>query len=179
MVELSTPAYLACGAVGATGFAILFNVPPRFLPVCLLGGAFAVATRGLVALDHAYVVAGHTFGWKGFGIEAGATAGALVAGTWGVLWSRRLRTPSLVLSVPAAVPLVPGVFFYKTLMNLVNINHADQGERHVSLVTTFEFGLKAALIILGIALGVTLPRTVNRWLMKRAAQKAAPAGPAR
>ncbi len=173
MVELPTPAYFACGAAGAAGFGILFNVPPRLLLVCVLGGGIAVATRGLVALDHQYTLFGYTVGWTGFGIETGATLGALVAGTWGVLWSHRLRTPSSVLSVPAVIPLVPGVFSYTALMNLVNINHVKPAERQAALVATFEYGLKAALIILGITLGVTLPRMINRWAMKRAALKAA------
>ncbi len=173
MIDLPTPVYFACGCAGAAGFGILFNVPPRLLLVCVLGGGIAVATRGLVALDHTYALFGHTFGWKGFGIEVGATVGALVAGVWGVLWSHKLRTPSSVLSVPAVIPLVPGVFSYKALMNLVNINHVNPTERQAALVATFEYGLKALIIIIGITLGVTLPRMVNRWMMKRQAARAA------
>lgn len=166
MVALSLPAYFACGSVAAAGFAILFNVPPRLLLVAALGGGFAVATRGLVANGVELVIAGHTFGWRAFGIEAGATVGALVAGTWGAAWSRRLVTPSSVLSVPAVIPLVPGVFSYKALLNLMNINHVDPSQRETALVATFEYGLKAVIIVIGISLGVALPRMINRYLLR-------------
>ena len=166
MVDLPLPAYFACGTVAAAGFAVLFNVPPQLLLVTALGGGLAVTTRGLLAIDHSYALFGCTLAWKGLGIEAAAAIAALVAGTWGVLWSHRLVTPSSVLSVPAVIPLVPGVFAYKTLMNLVNINHVDASQRDAALVATFEFGLKASLIIIGIALGVSIPRMINRFAMR-------------
>lgn len=166
MVDLPLPAYFACGTVAATGFAILFNVPPRLLLTCVAGGGLAVSTRGLVALDHSFVVFGHTLAWKGLGIEIGATCGALAAGTWGAVWSHKLRTPTSVLSVPAVIPIIPGIFAYKTLMNLVQINHVDDARRAAALVATFEYGLKVAIIAGGITLGVSIPRMINRFAMR-------------
>lgn len=166
MVALPLLGYFACGSVAAAGFAILFNVPPRLLLVTAIGGGLAVATRGLVANGFELTLAGRAYGWHALGLEYGATLGALMAGTWGVLWSRRLVTSSSVLSVPAVIPLVPGVFSYKALLNLVNINHLDPSQREAALVATFEFGLKAIIIVIGISLGVALPRMINRYALR-------------
>jgi uncharacterized membrane protein YjjB (DUF3815 family) len=109
-------------------------------------------------------LAGHPLAWGGLGIEAGATLGSLAAGTWGVLWTRRMDTSSAVLSVPAIIPLVPGVFSYKCLMNLMHINHVDPSQRASAISATFEYGLKAVVIVIGISLGVAIPRMVNLYL---------------
>ncbi len=150
--RLPLAVYALCGGIAAAGFAILFNVPRRVLGACVAGGALAVLTRALLV--------------GGQGIEVAATLGALAAGVWGVIWSHRLRVPAAVLAVPAVIPLVPGVFLYKALLGLLNINHVDSTQRAAALASVFEYGLKAGIIVAGLSVGVALPRMLNRYVMK-------------
>ena len=80
---------------------------------------------------------------------AGATLVSLSA-MKAVHW---LHTPSLVLVVPAVIPLVPGVLIYRFLFAVINIRRISVDD----LLLAVQSGVDAALIILGIAIGAAAP----------------------
>ena len=73
-------------AIPAVGFAMLFNVPPRMLKYCAMGGALAHSLRTL--LIH-----------YGMPIEWATLAAATTVGFVCVYWSRLLLAPRPVFSV--------------------------------------------------------------------------------
>ena len=64
-----------------------------------------------------------------------------------------LHTPSLVLVVPAVIPLVPGVLIYRFLFAVINIRRLTVDE----LLSAIQSGVDALLIILAIAIGAAMP----------------------
>ena len=64
-----------------------------------------------------------------------------------------LHTPSLVLIVPAVIPLVPGVLIYRFLFAIINIRQIKLDE----LLSAIQSGVDALLIILAIAIGAAAP----------------------
>ena len=133
--------FMIAAAIGAASFAIFFNLPPRLLYAAAAGGAICVCTRNffIFELDMSSAV----------GTLAGATLVSLIA-MRAVHW---LHTPSLVLVVPAVIPLVPGVLIYRLLFAVINIRRISLEE----LLSAIQSGVDALLIILAIAIGAAMP----------------------
>ena len=144
--------FAVAAAIGAVGFSVLFNLPPRLLFAAAIGGIIAVCTRNFCIFElHQSAVAG-TF--------IGATLVSII-GVWAVHW---LHAPTQVLTVPSVIPLVPGVLIYRLLFAIINIRDLNVEE----LLHAVQSGVDAVLIILGIAIGVATPNIfANRAFERR------------
>lgn len=128
-------------AIGAMGFAILFNLPPRLLFAVGCGGAICVCVRNFLVLN------------LGSTSEVGTLAGAMAVSIIAVKAIHWLHTPMQVLIVPALIPLVPGVLIYRFLFAMINVRDLSMEQ----LLSAIQSGMDAALIILAIAIGATTP----------------------
>ncbi|MFW5709199.1 MAG: threonine/serine exporter family protein [Chloroflexota bacterium] len=137
-------------AIAATGFAVLFNVPPRALWGCALAGAIGHALR-TVMVEMA-----------GLSVEFGTLVGAASVGFIGVQLARRLRAPSLIFTVPAAIPMVPGVFAYTAMLNFLVLASSTPEAGSTLLVDAMTNLIRATLVLGAIAIGITLPQLLFR-----------------
>lgn len=131
--------------VAALGFAILFNVPVRTLFACAMGGAIAHLVRTL--LMEWYVT-----------IAVATLVGAIVAGFLGELFARRWYAPTPVFTVPAVIPMVPGVYAYNTMIGIVQLSSLDAENGLAVLSETAVNGSKALLIVFALAFGLAIPK---------------------
>ncbi|WP_167494708.1 MULTISPECIES: threonine/serine exporter family protein [Vibrio] len=129
-------------AIPAVGFALVFNVPQRALIYCALGGALGHGSRYLMMEF-------------GIPIEWATFFAATVVGMIGVHWSHRLLAHPKVFTVAALIPMVPGVFAFKAMIAMVEINNL--GYTPELLATLMENFLKAMFIIAGLAIGLAMP----------------------
>lgn len=137
-------------ALGAIGFALLFNVPARTIP----GIAFLAAAGGLMK-----VVLMH----NGTGIILSSLAGASVIGVLSVLMAHRKHTPSIVVAIPAVIPMVPGVFAYRMLLGLLTFAVDKNSEVSPEILgAILKNGLHVALITMSLAIGVSVPFLLTR-----------------
>ncbi len=84
-----------------------------------------------------------------------ASFAATLVGMVGVYWSRRFLAHPKVFTVAALIPMVPGVFAFKAMIALVEINHVGfSPELMEALLENF---LKAMFIIAGLAVGLAVP----------------------
>lgn len=132
-------------AVAAMGFAVMFQVPPRLLPGCMIAGALGYGVRTLLM--------------EGFDvpIEISTLAGATVIGFLSIFFSQRWQTPSLIFSVTGAIPMVPGFFAYKAMLGILKLTLENPGGDTVLLEATVN-AIHTALILGTLALGITMPR---------------------
>ena len=139
-------------AVGAIGFSVMFNLPPRLLFAAGIGGVIAVCTRNFCIFElHQSAVMG-TF------------IGATLVGVIAVKAIHWLHAPTQVLIVPAVIPLIPGVLIYRLLFAIINIRDLNTDE----LLNAVQNGVDAVLIILGIAIGAAMPSIfANRAFERR------------
>lgn len=128
-------------AIGAAGFAILFNLPPRLLYAVGIGGALAVCARNFFVFE------------LGFSSALGTLVGATLVSVLVIKAMHWLHTPMQVLIVPAMIPLVPGVLIYRFLFAIINIKTLTVAQ----LLAAVQSGVDAALIILAIAIGAAMP----------------------
>ncbi|HBH7915923.1 threonine/serine exporter family protein [Vibrio parahaemolyticus] len=129
-------------AIPAVGFALVFNVPQRALIYCAVGGAIGHGSRYLMMQ-------------LGVPIEWATFFAATLVGMIGVHWSHRFLAHPKVFTVAALIPMVPGVFAYKAMIAMVEINHLGYSPELIA--TCMENFLKAMFIIAGLAVGLAVP----------------------
>lgn len=134
-------------ALGAVGFSIMFDVPPRLLWVVCIGGIIAVCTRNL------------SVEYLGVGTAVGTLLGAMVVSVLSLRCSYIFEVPSHVVSVPSVIPLMPGLFMYRLLFDIIYIDKLNP----VSFLHAFQSGVTAILVVMAIAVGVAIP---NIFMLK-------------
>ncbi|MFR9720814.1 threonine/serine exporter family protein [Aeromonas diversa] len=132
-------------AVPAVGFAMIFNVPPRMLKYCALGGGLTHSLRTL--LIH-----------FGIPIEWATLAAATTIGFVCVYWARRLLVPRPAFSVASIIPMIPGSYAFKAMIAIVELN--INGASIALLQSAVENGLKAIFIVGALSLGLAIPSLV-------------------
>ena len=130
--------------VAAVGFAVLFNVPRRTLTGCFLCGAMGHAVRTLLMQT-------------GGSIEGATLAGALTVGSLAFWMARHGRAPKAVYSISGAIPLVPGSFAYRAMIGLITVTTADPASSGTLLTAATINGIRTALILGAIAVGIAAP----------------------
>ncbi|GAB6263773.1 threonine/serine exporter family protein [Photobacterium sp. R1] len=133
---------MALAAIPAVGFAMVFNVPVRALKYCALAGAIGHGCR--FVLMH-----------QAMPIEWASFFAAMLVGMTGILWSRRLVAPPHVFTVAAVIPMVPGVYAFKTMIALVEIN--QQGYSQALWQSMVANGITAVFTIAALAIGLAMP----------------------
>ncbi|PID85966.1 MAG: hypothetical protein CSA11_01500 [Chloroflexi bacterium] len=140
-------------AIAAMGFAILFNVPRQALLACALSGALGHGLRAaIIAL-------------LGLPIEAATLLAATAVGFLGELLVRQYRIPRLVFVVPGVIPMVPGVFAYRTMLGIFEITGlADLSavEGPEMLLQTAVYAIRTGLILAGLSFGIIAPNLLFR-----------------
>ena len=127
--------------IAALGFALLFNVPRQALLACVLFGASAHAIRAL--LMHLNVP-----------IEWASFIAATLLGLATVPWSRKVVIPRIVVTVAAVIPMIPGVYAYKTMTSLMELHH--KGYSIELQQTMVENGLLTIFILIGLSFGLAI-----------------------
>ncbi|MDQ0203306.1 threonine/serine ThrE exporter family protein [Pectinatus haikarae] len=138
--------YGIAAAIASVGFSTIFNVPRRLLWVVALGGMISVCIRNFVNFD------------LDMGLAAGSFAGAVIVSILALKVVHHVHTPMHVITLPSVIPMIPGVFMYRLMFGLININAMDT----ISLIHVFQSGVIASLTILAIAVGVAIPNIFAR-----------------
>ena len=101
----------------------------------------------------------------GLNIAIGATLACLLVGIVMAPISHRLRVPYAAVAFAAVVSLVPGVYVFRMLNALGELPFGGTG---ASLLGAVSDGTTAALIVLGMAVGLAVPKHVyNQFISRR------------
>ncbi|MFA9371551.1 MAG: threonine/serine exporter family protein [Labilibaculum antarcticum] len=134
----------------ATGFAILFNVPPRTLWVIFIMGALG-GTVKLILLK------------LGVNIVLSSLVGALLIGFLSIRAAHLRHSPAFVFAIPAVIPMVPGAFTYRMMLGIIHLTGENDHAVFLQLLQeTAENGLKAFFVISALSLGVAAPMLLSR-----------------
>ncbi len=117
--------------VATFGFAVLYNVEWKRLPVATLGGGIAWAVYMLVEQFTAEVF-------------VMALAAGFVATFYSEIAAYFCRTPSTVFLIPCVIPLVPGSGLYYGMSSLIGKDYS----------AALDYFGKTAYIMLGVAGGI-------------------------
>lgn len=132
------------------GFAVLFNVPPRTLPLIWILGAVCGGFRLLVIE-------------LGFGFIQASFAGATLAGIISIWAAHAKHTPPFIFAIPAVIPMVPGAYAYRMMLGVIRLSGEVKPETYGELLhQTVNNGLNTLFILMSLALGVSLPMLIMR-----------------
>lgn len=134
---------------GAVGFGILFNVPARAVFTLWLGGAIC----GFIKF---------TFLQLAFGVIFASFVGAAAVGFLSIPMAHYRHVPPMIFAIPSVIPLIPGVFAYRTMLGLIKLT-GKIGPDYVTVMSeTVNNGAKTLFIIMSLAMGVAIPMHVMR-----------------
>jgi len=129
-------------ALATVGFAVLFNLRRRDIPIAALGAAFGWAVSMPITLATGSQA-------------AGLFAAAAVIGLWAELVAAFLKRPASVYIVCAIIPLVPGGGMYYTMLASV------KGETWTAVTEGFSTLQSAGAIAAGLALSGAVARLLS------------------
>jgi uncharacterized membrane protein YjjB (DUF3815 family) len=130
-------------AIPAVGFAMLFNVPKRFLSYCAIAGAVGHSSRTLLlSID--------------MPIEWATFVAAAIVGVLTISFAKRHMAPPLMYAVAAVIPMIPGTYAFNTMIALVQMTSQAQisAELTAAVITN---GLKTVFILGALAVGLAMP----------------------
>jgi len=130
-------------AIPAIGFALIFRTPPSALKYVALIAAIGHCTRTI--LMH--------FGISG--LESGTFIASICVGFMGVYWSQHKLAHPKVITVAGVIPMIPGIYAYKTMIAIVQINSVGFTP---DLWTMMVENLVKTLFLVGaLAIGLSMP----------------------
>jgi len=138
-------------ALAALGFAMLFNVPRRALPYCMLAGALGHGLRYAVmnGLNVSFVPS--------------TLIGALAVGFMAKRCALHLKMPSMIFGVVGVIPMVPGAYAFRTMIGILQIAGGiieDNVALSDILAHTVQNGVVTALILAALAMGISAPNLI-------------------
>ena len=68
----------------------------------------------------------------------------------------------MVFAIPAVIPLIPGVFAYRTMLGLMKLTGAIGPDYNIIISETVNNGAKTLFIIMSLAIGVAVPMHLMR-----------------
>lgn len=133
-------------AIAATGFAVISNPSRNAVLVSALLGA----------LGHALRLFLHTS--LGMEISLATFFAASTIGLLGVLFARLIHCPAEVFSFPSLLPMIPGLFAYRTILSLIKfMRTTDVALSQGYIMDFFRNGMTALFILFALVIGVSLP----------------------
>lgn len=136
--------------IAAIGFAILFNVPRRTI--------FAIWSLGVV---------GGLIKFTAMNFETGIVfasfLGATAIGFLSIQMAHLRKSPPLIFSIPAVIPMVPGFFAYKMMLGLIALATMKNTDAYTqTLIETVNNGAKMMFILISLGTGVAIPMLLSR-----------------
>nr|WP_311150797.1 threonine/serine exporter family protein [uncultured Prevotella sp.] len=147
--------YAVAAAISAMGFATIYNIPYRLMPWIAVGGIICVCTRNFVFLDPSTGNAG-----LGLGIVVGSLCGSALISIINIKAVHIFHTPHQCITIPAVIPIVPGVLMYRALYGFMGMQGVVGEVTHA-----MSFAINGSLVLVCIALGVAIPNIfAKKWI---------------
>lgn len=135
-------------AIAAIGFSSISNTPRRAYLTLALIAAIGHSIRYMLTLP--------TLG--GLHIIVASTVASFAIGLLAVMLAPRIKCPAEVCFFPALLPMIPGMYAYRTVEALLSCLCHTQEEIFGHYFYLFAFnGLTCFFIILGMVVGATIP----------------------
>ena len=139
----------------AVGFGILFHVPKRNLAAVWIGGAIA----GLIKFGVLKYVSSS--------IVLASFLAALILGIYSMIIAHMRREPPMMFAIPSVIPMVPGLFAYRTMLGLIKLSGDVGADFSNTLSETVHNGALTLFIIIAFTIGIVLPYQFGKDISKR------------
>ncbi len=136
--------------IAAIGFAILFNVPRRTLvSIWTLGAVGGIIKFSAMNFD--------------VGIVFASFLAATLVGIASIQTAHIQKSPPLIFSIPAVIPMVPGFFAYKFMLGMIALTNMVNTDTYIqTLAETVNNGAKMMFVLISLGTGVAIPMLLSR-----------------
>ncbi len=135
-------------AIAAIGFAAISNPPRKAYLYCGIIAAVGHSVRFLLLNTPQFDI--H--------IVIATAIASFVVGVLAVLFSPIAKTPAETCLFPSLLPMIPGIYAYRTFGGLVMcLYHGSEGEFAHYFYLFANNGLTCLFILLGMVIGATTP----------------------
>lgn len=134
-------------AVAGLGFAIISNPPRRALVICALLACVGHGVRYFL-MHHSSIMMDQA---------SASTIAGLIIGLLSILFARRIHCPSECFAFPSLLPMVPGMFAYKAIRDLINIVCLPSEYTTEYVIRFFHNGTLTVLVMAGMVVGCVVP----------------------
>jgi len=132
-------------AIAAIGFAVISNPPRSAIFVSAILAALGHSLRFFLIKS-------------GLDISLSTFVAATFIGLLSMLFARIIRCPAEVFSFPSLLPMIPGMFAYRTILSLIRfMQSSDVIRAQGFMLDFFHNGLTTLFILLALVVGVSLP----------------------
>ena len=132
-------------AIAAVGFAVISNPPRNAIFVSAILAALGHSLRFFLIKT-------------GLDISLSTFVAATFIGLLSMLFARIIRCPAEVFSFPSLLPMIPGMFAYRTILSLIRfMQSTDVIRAQGFMLDFFHNGLTTLFILLALVVGVSLP----------------------
>lgn len=132
--------------IAAVGFAAISNTPRRVLKFCALIAALGHVSRYCM------------INFLGCHLVLASLVGAIVVGILAILIAPRLKCPPETFSFPALLPMIPGIYAYRTIQALaVSLTTSDEAQFEHWFYLFESNGLITLFVVLAMVIGQMLP----------------------
>ena len=134
-------------AIAAIGFGAVSDPPLRAFPYIALLAAIGHALRFCL------------MSYAGVDIATASLFASFTIGMGSLLLGKRIYCPMTVLYIPALLPMIPGMYAYKSMFSIVMFFQKidDTAVCAAYLDTALRNGMITVFVILTLAAGATLP----------------------
>lgn len=132
-------------AIAAIGFAVISNPPHKAIFVSAILAALGHSLRFFLIKS-------------GLDISLATFVAATFIGLLSILFARIIHCPAEVFSFPSLLPMIPGMFAYRTILSVIRFMQSTdiQDSQHF-MMDFFHNGMTTLFILLALVVGVSLP----------------------
>lgn len=132
-------------AIAAIGFAVISNPPRKAIFVSAILAALGHALRFFLIKS-------------GLEISLSTFVAASFIGLLSIVFARLIHCPAEVFSFPSLLPMIPGMFAYRTILSLIKfMQNTDAIKSQGFIMDFFHNGMTTLFILFALVVGVSLP----------------------
>lgn len=133
-------------AIAAIGFAVISN-PPR--KAVLISAFMAAVGHGL----RFYLLKSGSLD-----LATASFIAAFAIGLMSIFFAKLIHCPAEVFSFPSLLPMIPGMYAYKTILALMKfLQCKDEMMAMSNLLEIFRNGVTTVLVLAGLVVGAAIP----------------------
>ncbi len=135
-------------AVAAIGFAIISNPPRKAILISALLAAAGHAMRYFLMHTDLFTMS----------IGPASFFAAITIGLLAIPFAKFIHCPAEVFSFPSLLPMIPGMFAYKSILALTKFMHTTDQEASLKyLVEFFHNGSTTIFVLFALVVGAAIP----------------------
>ncbi|MDD3322340.1 MAG: threonine/serine exporter family protein [Paludibacter sp.] len=132
-------------AIAAIGFAVISNPPRKAVYVSAFLAAIGHSLRFFLMKS-------------GMEISLATFVAATTIGLMSLFFAKLIHCPAETFSFPSLLPMIPGLFAYRTVLGLIKfMQNTDAVRSQENLLNIFHNGFTTLFILLALVIGVSLP----------------------